>query len=44
MTPISKSPAGGGRGLLVAFLTRESAALGSIPQGPSTFYYQKVAI
>ena len=27
ITPTSRSPAGGGRGLLIVFLTRESAAL-----------------
>ena len=36
--PISRSPAGGGRGLLVVFLSRESAALVQA-QGPSLFYY-----
>ena len=36
ITPISRSPVGGGRGLLVVFLTRESAALVQA-QGPSLF-------
>ena len=36
ITPICRSPAGGGRGLLVVFLIRESAALVQA-QGPSLF-------
>ena len=36
ITPISRSPAGDVRGLLVVFLTRESAALVQA-QGPSLF-------
>ena len=36
ITPISRGPTGDGRGLLVVFLTRESAALVQA-QGPSLF-------
>ena len=37
ITPIRGSPVGGDRGLLVVFLTRESAALGQSQAGPSLF-------
>ena len=36
ITPINRSPVGDGRGLLIVFLTRESAALVQA-QGPSLF-------
>ena len=41
ITPISRSPVGGGRSLLVVFLTRESAALVQF-QGPSLFIIKKL--